>query len=357
MNTFGNTFRVTTFGESHGPAIGCIIDGCPSNIEISVEEIQKELDRRRPGQSKVSTPRDEADHVEILSGVFEGKTLGTPIALLIRNKDQRSKDYSNIKDIFRPGHADFTWEEKFGHRDYRGGGRSSARETAARVAAGAIAKKVLKEKCGMEIIAYTEQIYDIAIENTLEVEDISALQKMAEDNIVRCPDKETAKKMINRIEEMKKEGNSVGGLIQCLIQNAPVGLGEPVFDKLPALLAHAMMSINAAKGFEIGSGFGSVIMTGAEHNDEFYMEDGKVRTKSNHAGGTLGGISTGELIDFRVAFKPTATIIQEQKSVDKNGNEVKFTANGRHDPCVVPRAVPIVEAMAALVMADLYLRT
>ena len=349
-NSFGKLFKISTFGESHGPAIGVVIDGCPPNLEIDIDFIQKELDRRKPGQSSIVTQRKEGDIVEILSGIFEGKSTGTPIALLIRNKDQRSKDYSHIMDKYRPSHADFTYSMKYGNRDYRGGGRSSARETAARVAAGAIAKIFLKEK-GMQIQGYVSQVGSISCDSDYQNLDLG----QTEQNIVRCPDPKIASQMINFITQIKKEGDTIGGVVSCVIKGTPVGLGSPVFDKLHAQLGKAMLSINAAKGFEYGSGFAGVSMKGSEHNDAFYNDNGTIKTKTNFSGGIQGGISNGMDIYFRVAFKPVATIIQDQMSVDKKGNSVIVKGKGRHDPCVVPRAVPIVEAMTALVLADLYL--
>lgn len=350
-NSFGNLFKITTFGESHGVAIGCVVDGCPANIEITEGDIQKELDKRKPGQSSITTQRKEEDKVQILSGVFEGKTTGTPIMLLMMNKDHKSADYSNIKDIFRPSHADYTYFKKYGIRDYRGGGRASARETACRVAGGAIAKKFLQSK-GIEVLSFVEQIGNIKIDyNSLD--DIS-IDKI-ESNIVRCPDIEKAKLMIELIEDTKNNGDSVGGIIKCIIKNCPAGLGEPVFDKLSAQLAKAMLSINACKGFEYGDGFDFVNKNGSNCNDEFISENGKIFTKTNNSGGIQGGISNGEEINFRVVFKPTATIFKEQDTVNINGENVKFQPSGRHDPCVVPRAVPVVEAMTWLTLMDFWL--
>ena len=348
-NIFGSVFRISTFGESHGPAIGVIIDGCPAGITVDEDFIQRELDRRRPGQSKITTQRKEEDKFEILSGVFEGQTTGTPIAILIRNQDQRSKDYSHIAETFRPSHADYTYNAKYGVRDYRGGGRSSARETAARVAAGAIAKLLLKTS-GVGIQAFVSQVGDIRAPHYSAMD----LDK-SEDNIVRCPDPATAERMIALIDQVRLDRDTIGGIVSCVIKNSPVGLGEPVFGKLHASLGGAMLGINAVKGFEYGSGFEGVQLRGSQHNDEFYNEGGRIRTKTNFSGGVQGGISNGEDIYFNVAFKPVATIMQDQSSVDKAGNEVKVSGKGRHDPCVVPRAVPIVEAMAALVMADFLL--
>ena len=352
-NTFGQLFRVTTFGESHGGGIGVIIDGCPPRIEISEAEIQRELDRRRPGQSKLTTQRKEADRCEILSGVFEGKTLGTPIAVLVRNKDVRPEDYSEIARKFRPSHADYTYEAKYGIRNWQGGGRASARETIGRVAAAAIAKKILTALyTDFEVVAYVTQIHELAAQidrSTVEIEDV-------EKNIVRCPDNAIAKKMISLIETVRDEGDSVGGVIECVARGIPPGLGEPVFDKLEADLAKAILSIPAAKAFEIGSGFGATQMRGSQHNDAFETRAGKIRTTTNNSGGVQGGISNGEDIYFRVAFKPPATIALEQKTVTISKDETELAARGRHDPCVLPRAVPIVEAMAAIVLCDHALR-
>jgi chorismate synthase len=350
-NSYGTLFKISTFGESHGPAIGVIIDGCPAGLAIDEAFIQSELDRRKPGQSKITTQRKEDDTFKILSGVFEGQSTGTPIAIVIENQDQRSKDYSHIQNTFRPSHADYTYEAKYGVRDYRGGGRSSARETAARVAAGAIAKLLLK-KSGIEINAFVSQVGELKAQPYTQLD----LSK-TEDTIVRCPDPEMAKKMIARIDQVRLDRDTIGGVVTCVIRNTPVGLGEPVFDKLHAELGKAMLSINAVKGFEYGSGFEGVTLRGSQHNDEFVNEAGKIRTKTNHSGGVQGGISNGEDIYFRVAFKPVATIMQDQSTVDKEGNEAVVSGKGRHDPCVVPRAVPIVEAMAALVIADFYLRS
>jgi len=345
-NSFGKLFKLTTFGESHGVAIGGVIDGCPSGLEIDFEAIQAEMNRRKPGQSEIVTQRKEPDSVEFLSGIFEGKTTGTSIGFIIRNADQRSKDYSHIKDVYRPSHADYTYEKKYGTRDYRGGGRSSARETACRVVAGAIAKQILKS---VKISAFTSSVGDIFLKKPYQDLDFSK----TESNPVRCPDEATAELMINKIKEIKKEGDTIGGTVTCVIQNVPIGLGEPVFDKLHAELGKAMLSINAVKGFEYGSGFCGAQMKGSEHNDVF-NEDGT--TKTNLSGGVQGGISNGMDIYFRVAFKPVATIIKKQHTLDNKGNIVEMQGKGRHDPCVVPRAVPIVEAMAALVIADYYLQ-
>jgi chorismate synthase len=341
---------ISTFGESHGKALGVVIDGCPPNISISEEDINIELSRRRPGQSNIVTQRKEPDSVEILSGVFDGKSTGTPISLIIKNKDQKSKDYSHIKDSFRPSHADFTYYEKYGNRDYRGGGRSSARETVARVAAGAIAKKILTDQ-GIDILAWVSQVGHLKSEVTLEIS-----REQIESNVVRCPDQQMAEKMIDFIKEVRKDGDTIGGKISCRILGVPTGLGEPVFDKLHADLSKAMMSINAVKGFEYGSGFDCVEMRGSEHNDLFTSSKDGVKTKTNYSGGIQGGISNGMPIDFNVAFKPVATIMKDQQSIDKNMESVSVSGKGRHDPCVVPRAVPIVEAMAALTIVDHWLR-
>jgi len=349
-NSYGTLFRISTFGESHGPAIGVIVDGCPAGLEVDEAFIQSELNRRKPGQSKITTQRKEDDTFKIISGVFEGKSTGTPIALVIENSDPRSKDYSHLENTFRPSHADYTYEAKYGVRDYRGGGRSSARETAARVAAGALAKLLLK-KSGITIQAYVSQVGDL----TAPPYTLLDLDK-TESNMVRCPDAKTAEQMIALIDKVRHDRDTVGGVVTCVIKNTPVGLGEPVFDKLHAELGKAMLSINAVKGFEYGSGFEGVKLRGSQHNDAFYNEGGKIKTKTNHSGGIQGGISNGEDIYFNVAFKPVATIMQDQQSVDKAGNETTVAGKGRHDPCVVPRAVPIVEAMAALVLADFMLR-
>jgi chorismate synthase len=351
-NTYGTIFRITTFGESHGNAVGVIVDGCPPNIEIDETFIQSEMARRKPGQSKIVTQRQEDDVIEILSGVFEGKSTGTPIAMMVRNADQRSKDYSHIADRFRPSHADYTYNEKYGVRDYRGGGRSSARETLARVAAGALAKMILA-KAGIQIQAYVSQVGSLKLTADYKTLDIAH----AETNIIRCPDDAMAEKMIELIDQVRLNRDTIGGVVSCVIQGSPVGLGEPVFDKLHAELGKAMLSINAVKGFEYGSGFEGVELLGSQHNDKFYTDStGKVRTETNHSGGIQGGISNGEDIYFRVAFKPVATIMIDQESINDKGETVTVSGKGRHDPCVVPRAVPIVEAMAAIVMVDFYLR-
>ncbi|MBL7846436.1 MAG: chorismate synthase [Cyclobacteriaceae bacterium] len=349
-NTFGKIFSISTFGESHGAGVGVVIDGCPAGLVIDETFIQSELDRRRPGQSSITTQRKEQDLLQILSGVFEGKATGAPIALFIANEDARSKDYGHLENTFRPSHADFTYEKKYGIRDYRGGGRSSARETAARVAAGAIAKLFLRH-VGIQVQAFVSQVGDIQSPPYTSMD----LSK-TEENIVRCPDSATADKMIALIDEVRKSRDTIGGVVTGVIRNSPVGLGEPVFDKLHADLGKAMLSINAVKGFEYGSGFGGITMRGSAHNDAFINEGGKIRTTTNFSGGIQGGISNGEDIYFKVAFKPVATIMQDQESVDREGNPVAVAGKGRHDPCVVPRAVPIVEAMAALVMADFVLR-
>ncbi len=352
-NTFGHLFRITTFGESHGGGVGVVIDGCPPQLEISAEEIQFELDRRRPGQSKITTPRKEADTCEILSGVFEGKTLGTPIAILVRNKDTRSQDYDEMVQKYRPSHADATYDAKYGIRNWQGGGRSSARETIGRVAAGAIAKKILQQVAGVEIVGYVKRIKDlegVVDSNTVTLEQV-------ESNIVRCPDSECAEQMIAIVEEARNQGDSLGGVVECVARQVPKGLGSPVFDKLEADLAKAVMSLPATKGFEIGSGFAGTLMTGSEHNDEFYIDEaGEIRTITNRSGGVQGGISNGENIILRVAFKPTATIRKEQRTVTQEGEETTLAGKGRHDPCVLPRAVPMVEAMVALVLCDHLLR-
>jgi chorismate synthase len=348
-NTFGQLFRITTFGESHGGGVGVVIDGCPPQLAITEAEIQFDLDRRRPGQSKITTPRQETDTCEIISGVFEGQTTGTPIAILVRNQDARSQDYDEMAVKYRPSHADATYDAKYGIRNWKGGGRSSARETIGRVAAAAIAKKILKQYNNVEIVAYVKRIKDLEAvvdSNTVTLEQV-------ESNIVRCPDAECANKMIDLIDEIRKEKDSLGGVVECVVRNVPKGLGDPVFDKLEADLAKAVMSLPATKGFEIGSGFAGTTMTGSEHNDEFYIdENGATRTRTNRSGGVQGGISNGENIIIRVAFKPTATVGKEQRTVTKEGEETLLAAKGRHDPCVLPRAVPMVEAMVALVLCD-----
>lgn len=345
MNSIGQLFRLTTFGESHGTAIGGIVDGCPAGLSLDVKDIQKELDRRKPGQSSITTARKESDTVQILSGVFEGKTTGAPIGFMIPNKDQRSKDYSNLKEVYRPSHADFTYDSKYGFRDYNGGGRSSARETANWVVAGAIAKKLLHS---VEINAFVSSVAEEFVMKPYQELDF----KQTENNMVRCPDKEVATRMISAIERAKVEGNSLGGTVTCVVQGVPVGWGEPIFDKLHARLGHVMLSINAVKGFEYGSGFCGAKMKGSEHNDSF-SKLGK--TTSNLSGGIQGGISNGMDIYFRVAFKPAATIMKEQSTINQKGETVLLKVEGRHDPCIVPRAVPVVEAMTAMVLADFYL--
>ncbi|NNF19292.1 MAG: chorismate synthase [Flavobacteriaceae bacterium] len=345
-NTFGTLFKLMTFGESHGPAIGGILEGCPAGLSLELDAIQRELERRKPGQSAIVTQRKEPDTVEFFSGIFEGKTTGTPIGFAIHNTNQKSKDYSHIKDSYRPSHADKTYDDKYGFRDYRGGGRSSARETASRVVAGAIAKQFLAP---IQIQAYVSQVGSLTMETPYQELDLSK----AELNPVRCPDQQMAEQMEAHIREVRKEGDTIGGVVSCVIRNVPKGLGEPVFDKLHAEIGKAMLSINAVKGFEYGSGFAGVRMKGSEHNDAF-STDGTTRT--NYSGGIQGGISNGEDIYFKVAFKPVATLIQAYDTIDKEGNAVTVQGKGRHDPCVVPRAVPIVEAMAALVLADFKLR-
>ncbi len=351
-NSFGKLFRITTWGESHGPAVGVVIDGCPSRLPLTCQEIQADLDRRRPGQSDITTPRKEADSVEILSGVFEGMTTGVPISLVVRSSDQRPGAYDEMREKFRPSHADYTYQAKYGHRDHRGGGRSSARETIGRVAAGAIARKLLHLGGNVEVRAYVTQIHDIIAPPLINLPTLAEVEATA----VRCPDADSAARMIERIKEVRSTGDSVGGIIECRIRNVPVGLGEPVFDRLEADLAKAMLSLPATKGFEIGSGFAGTLLKGSQHNDAFLQKASRIRTATNNSGGVQGGISNGEDIVFRVAFKPTATILQSQKTVDVSGAETELLARGRHDPCVVPRAVAIVEAMAALVLVDHWMR-
>jgi chorismate synthase len=354
-NSFGQVFKITTFGESHGEAIGVIIDGCPSNIAVDLDFIQHELDKRKPGQSKITTQRKESDTFQILSGVFEGKTTGTPLAILIPNEDQKSKDYDHNKDTFRPSHADYTYQAKYGIRDHRGGGRSSARETVARVAAGAIAKLFLKQK-GITILAHVSSVGKLDAPDVY-INSAEEFINLRESNIIRCVDAATAEQMINLIDGIRKEGDTIGGKITCYIKNSPVGLGEPVFDKLHADLGKAMLSINAVHGFDYGSGFDGSTMRGSQHNDIFQTDgNGKISTKTNFSGGVQGGISNGMDINFRVAFKPVATIMSNQETVNKAGEAAEIKGKGRHDPCVVPRAVAIVEAMAALVIIDHYLR-
>jgi len=346
-NTFGNIYRLTTFGESHGEAVGGVIDGCPAGVVIDTDFIQRELSRRRPGQSKVTTDRDEADKVELLSGVFEGKSTGCPIGFMVRNTNQRSNDYDNMRDLFRPSHADFTYYSKYGFRDYRGGGRSSARITISRCVGGAVAKLALRGT-GITVQAYTSQIGDIALGNDYRQYDLSTV----ENNIVRCPDQRTAREMEDLIMRVKAEGDTVGGVITCVVKGCPAGLGEPEFDKLNAALGGAMLGINAVKGVEFGLGFGFAARRGSEVNDIFTVEDGRITTLTNNSGGIQGGISNGQDIVMRIAFKPVATLLREQQTVDINGQTTTLKARGRHDPCVLPRAVPIVEAMAAMVLLD-----
>lgn len=351
-NSFGELFRITTFGESHGECVGVVIDGCPPGVKLSEEDVQKELDRRKPGQSDLTTPRNEGDKIKIMSGVFEGVTTGTPIMMLAINEDSKSKDYEHLKNVFRPSHADYTYFKKYGVRDYRGGGRSSARVTLAIVAAGAVAKKYLDEKLGVEVLSYVEQVGDLKTD--IDYKDITL--KEIEANPVRCPDAEMAEQMSDLIKKIKGDGDSIGGVVKGVLRGVPAGLGEPIFDKLSADLGKAMLAINAVKGFEIGSGFEGVRMRGSEHNDEFFSKGKEVHTKTNNAGGVLGGISDGEDIYFRVAFKPVATIMKEQHTVNTEGENTEMRAYGRHDACVLPRAVPIVDAMSALVLMDHYLR-
>jgi chorismate synthase len=352
-SVYGNLFRISTFGESHGGGVGVVLEGCPPRLPIDVAEIQRDLDRRRPGQSVLTTPRDEADQAEILSGVFEGLTLGTPIGIMVRNKDARPSAYESIRDVYRPSHADFTTEAKYGIRNWQGGGRASARETIGRVAAGAIARKLLKEVAGIQVLAWVSKVQDIDSKvnaETVSLEEIEA-------NDVRCPDPDAATRMYERIDLIRRRGDSVGGIVECVARSVPVGLGDPVFDKLEADLAKAIMSLPAAKGFEIGSGFGGIKMTGSQHNDAFEIgADGRTRTRSNRSGGIQGGISNGESIQLRVAFKPTATVRMAQETVNRSGEAVTLKVEGRHDPCVLPRAVPMVEAMVCLTLADHWLR-
>lgn len=352
-NSFGKAFSITTFGESHGPAVGVVVDGCPAGLEVSAEMIQEALARRRPGQSELSSPRKEEDKCEILSGLYEGRTTGAPLTLLVRNRDARPEDYQHLRNAYRPSHADFVWDRKFGFRDHRGGGRSSARETVARVAAGAIASILLKHS-GISIIAFTQEVGGIAAPEDYRLLDLSQTDCWP----VRCPDAETAARMQERILQVKEQGDSIGGRIRCICRGVPPGLGEPVFDKLHADLGKAMLSINAVRGFQLGDGFYSLERKGSENNDAFFQDpDGGIRTLTNHSAGIQGGISNGEDIWFDVAFKPVSTLMLEQQSVDREGNAVLLEGKGRHDPCVLPRAVPIVEAMAALVFADFLLRS
>jgi chorismate synthase len=352
-SSYGRSFRITTFGESHGGAVGVVVDGCPPRLAISREEIQRDLDRRKPGQSRLTTPRQEADQVEILSGVFEGRSLGTPIGLVVRNSDARPSAYEDMKDLFRPSHADYTVEAKYGIRNWQGGGRASARETIGRVAAGAIARKLLSEVAGVEVLAWVSRVHDVEA----RVDPMGVTLEAVEDNIVRCPDPAAAAQMIDRIDAARIASDSVGGVVECIARSVPAGLGEPVFDKLEADLAKAMLSLPASKGFEIGSGFAGTSLHGSEHNDPFVPGDESgPHTSTNRSGGIQGGISNGELIQLRVAFKPTATIGVEQQTVNRDGEAVTLAAQGRHDPCVLPRAVPMVESMVCLVLADHWLR-
>ena len=350
---FGQVFQIATFGESHGGGVGVVVEGCPPRLALCAEEIQRDLDRRRPGQSHLTTPRQEADRVEILSGVFEGRTLGTPIALLVRNEDARPEAYASMKDVFRPSHADYTTEAKYGHRNWQGGGRSSARETVGRVAAGAIARKLLAEVAQIEVLAWVRRVHEVEA----KVDPAAVSLAQVEANAVRCPDPEAAAEMARRIDDARRRGDSLGGVVECVARNVPAGLGEPVFHKLEAELAGALLSLPASKGFEIGSGFAGTLLTGSEHNDPFIPgPDGRPRTASNRSGGVQGGISNGEPVVVRVGFKPTATISLAQNTVDREGTATVLEARGRHDPCVLPRAVPMVEAMVCLVLADHWLR-
>ena len=351
-NTFGKMFRITTWGESHGDAVGVVVDGCPPQVEIDIADIQKELARRRPGQSRITTQRRESDEAQILSGVFKGKSLGTPIMIGVWNTDQRSKDYEHMRTKFRPSHADFTYQAKYGIRNWKGGGRASARETIGRVAAGAIAKKILAQEFGVEIVGYVKQVSDMLAD--VDPETVSMAD--VESTIVRCPDPDIAERMIERIDEARKAGDTLGGVVEAVARNVPPGLGEPVFDKLEAELGRGVLSLPACKGFEVGSGFGGITMTGSTHNDPFYNEAGRIRTRTNNSGGIQGGISNGESIVIRAAFKPVATIMMPQETVDEDGNPTELSGRGRHDPCVLPRAVPMVEAMMALVLVDHALR-
>ena len=351
-NSFGHMFRITTWGESHGDAVGVVVDGCPPGLLLDVAEIQKQLDRRRPGQSEISTQRREGDKAEILSGVFEGKTLGTPIFIGVWNEDARGRDYEHMRTKFRPSHADYTYQAKFGIRNWKGGGRASARETIGRVAAGAIARQILELDHGVEIVAYVKQVWEL----TADVDSDTVATADVESNDVRCPDQDVAVQMIERIKAARKDGDSLGGVVEAVARNVPVGLGDPVFDKLEADLGKAMLSLPACKGFEVGSGFGGTTMTGSQHNDPFYNAGRRIRTRTNNSGGIQGGISNGENIVIRAAFKPTATILRPQETVDLEGNPTTLEGRGRHDPCVLPRAVPIVEAMMALVLVDHWLR-
>ena len=350
-NTFGHLFRITTWGESHGGGVGVVIDGCPPNLEITSAEIQTELDRRRPGQSRITTQRKEEDRVEILSGVFEGKTLGTPISLIVRNRDARSRDYEEMRVKYRPSHADYTYQAKYGVRDWKGGGRASARETIGRVAAGAIARKILNQTLGVEVLAFVKRVRGLEA----DIDPDLVTRDQIESNIVRCPDSRIADQMIEQIEQARKDGDSLGGVVEAVARNVPPGLGEPVFDKLEANLGKAILSLPACKGFEIGSGFAGTKLTGSSHNDPFYNDGERIRTRTNRSGGIQGGISNGENIVVRAAFKPTATILRTQETVDIHGKPATLSGRGRHDPCVLPRAVPMVESMIALVLADHHL--
>ena len=351
-STYGNIFKIHTFGESHGIALGVVIEGCPANIPINLKKIDFELQRRKPGQSKIVTQRKESEDFEVLSGVFEEKSTGAPIAIIVKNENQKSKDYDHLKDVYRPSHADFTYTQKYEHRDYRGGGRSSARETLSRVIAGSIAEQYLAQVSDIKVFSYVSQVGNLKLDKTYQELELSTIDS----NDVRCPDAEMAQKMYNYIDAIRKEGDTIGGVITCVIKNVPIGLGEPVFDKLHAELGKAMLSINAVKGFEYGSGFDGVLLKGSELNDEFELSNQKIHAKTNNSGGIQGGISNGEDIYFKVAFKPVATVMKNQNSVDKLGNSTIIKGKGRHDPCVLPRAVPIVDAMARLVMADFFLR-
>lgn len=351
-DSFGQVFRITTWGESHGGGVGVVVDGCPAGIHLGESDIQAQLDRRRPGQSSITTQRKEKDRARILSGVFEGRTLGTAISIMVENEDARPQAYEDFKDVYRPSHADFTYEQKYGLRNWQGGGRASARETIGRVAAGAIARKILAERHGIETLAYVIQVHEVRSEIDMDTVTEAAIEA----NRVRCPDPEAAERMIARIEQARKEGDSVGGILQAVVRGAPVGLGEPVFDKLTADLAKAVMSLPATRGVEFGMGFDSVSLTGSQHNDAFEKRDGRIRTVTNRSGGIQGGISNGEDIVLRVAFKPTATIAHPQQTVDRDGNPVTLRGRGRHDPCVLPRAVPMVESMINLVLMDHVLR-